>query len=272
MWAQAIARACAELTAVGVPSPEADARLLAQLVAGERVQGTPSPQELARYEELVAARARRVPLQHLEGTMYFRYLELEARPGVFIVRPETESVVEAALADIRALPDPLVADLCTGSGAIAISIATESNARVLAVERSADTFASAALNNARYGGLVSLVQGDALEELEEYAGRIDVVVSNPPYVAPWHELSPEVRQDPELALFGGGTDGLDLPRQLVARAHLLLRGGGILIMEHGDEQGEALRAAATECGFVDVTTGRDLAGRDRWLRARKERQ
>lgn len=271
MWAQAIARARAELAAAGVASPEADARSLAEFVAGSHPHGEISPAHLLRYEQLVAARARRVPLQHVEGRMYFRYLELEARPGVFIVRPETESVVEAALAEIRRIRDALVADLCTGSGAIAIAIATESDARVLAVERSAEAFASAVANNARYGNLVTLVQGDAREELEGYAGQIDVVVTNPPYVAPWHVLSPEVRQDPELALFGGGSDGLDLPRQLVARAHTLLRDGGILIMEHGDEQGRALRAAATACGFVDVTTGRDLAGRDRWLRARKER-
>ncbi|MEW6961135.1 peptide chain release factor N(5)-glutamine methyltransferase [Trueperella pyogenes] len=272
MWAQAIRRARDVLADAGVASPEADARSLAEFVCG-RVpfpHDDVAPADRERYDALVNGRARRVPLQHLEGRMYFRYLELESLPGVFIVRPETEQVVEAALSEIRQITDPLVADLCTGSGAIAISIATETNARVIAVELSAPAFACAARNNARYGSLVTLVHGDAREELGEYAGCFDVVVSNPPYVAPWHALSAEVRQDPDLALFGGGPDGLDIPHALVERAHLLLREGGILIMEHGDEQGAALRMRARECGFVDVSTGQDLTGRDRWLSARKE--
>lgn len=272
MWADAMRQARARLAAAGIASPDADARALAEFASGHRPHpgDAVTPAEQERYETAVAARVRRVPLQHIEGTMYFRYLELESVPGVFIVRPETESVVEAALAEIRAMVDPLVADLCTGSGAIAISIATESAARVLAVELSPTAFASAARNNARYGGLVTLVHGDARQELEEYVGRVDVVVSNPPYVAPWHELSAEVRQDPEMALYGGGPDGLDFPLALIERAYTLLAPGGILVMEHGDEQGLALRKAAQERGFAEVSTGRDLTGRDRWLRARKD--
>ncbi|QOR48205.1 peptide chain release factor N(5)-glutamine methyltransferase [Trueperella pecoris] len=272
MWADAIRRARERLADAGVASPDADARSLAQFVLGRRPVPNDAvvPADLERFEEAVRARAKRVPLQHIEATMYFRYLELESRPGVFVVRPETEMVVDAALAEIRGVDDALVVDLCTGSGAIAISIATETDARVIAVELSKEAFESAMHNNARYGSLVTLVQGDAREELDHYAGDVDLVVTNPPYVAPWHDLSPEVRQDPAMALFGGGEDGLELPIALVERAHQLLRPGGILIMEHGDEQGPALCRVAEERGFVEVSTGQDLTGRDRWLRARKD--
>ncbi|MCI6574529.1 MAG: peptide chain release factor N(5)-glutamine methyltransferase [Arcanobacterium sp.] len=226
------------------------------------------------FDTSIARRAAREPLQHILGVMYFRYLELESRPGVFIVRPETEMVAQAGIDAIAGIARPRVLDLCTGSGAIALAIATEvSSACVWAIEKSAQAFASAQRNNAKYGNVVTFLHGDALDaetllkqEIAE-AGRFDMVISNPPYVPLYHELSPEVRQDPEMALFGGGEAGLEFPLAVVERAARLLRGGGVLIMEHASEQAAPLCAAATAAGFVQVSTGTDLTGAPRFLRA-----
>lgn len=302
LWTAAIAFATRTLEAAGVPSPGVDARLIAEHVAGGPLVNAPleaTPEQQARMSALTIRRANREPLQHVLGVMWFRYLTLESRPGVFIVRPETEQVVEAAirllpqagspddaaapLASVAAglvLPDderaveagprrPVVVDMCTGSGAIAISMATETNARVYAVELDPAAFDLAAANIERCEAEVELRAGDARTEFEDLVGRVDMVVTNPPYVPPTHELGPEAGRDPDLAMFGGGPDGLDLPRLLVARALKLLAPGGILIMEHADEQGAALREAALTCGFVEVSTGADLAGRDRFLIAKR---
>ncbi len=274
-WAHAMSAARTRLADAGVASPDVDVRQLAEFVHGSPPRGVAeiNDADRAAFEDALAQREARVPLQHIVGTMYFRYLELESMPGVFVVRPETEMVVEAALTEITAITGenrtPVVVDLCTGSGAIAIAIATETTADVTAVELSDSAFSSAIRNNATYGNTVRLVHGDALTALEEMEGRVDVVVSNPPYVREDETLSPEVTQDPDMALFGGGTDGLDMPIRLLDRSYDLLRPGGILIMEHGDAQGAPLRAAATERGFTDIWTGQDLTARDRWLRARK---
>lgn len=272
MWSDRIAAAAQRLAAAGVASPLHDARQLAEFAAGSVPIGTDSPtsEEADAFDAAVARREAREPLQHVIGTMWFRYLTLVSRPGVFIVRPETEMVVEAGLAALKRMdkPAPVVVDLCTGSGAIAISIATEyPQARVFAVDLSVTAFEAASENNETYGNRVTLALGDARSEFEELTGGVDLVISNPPYVPPYHELSPEVLRDPAGALYGGGPDGLDIPHQLVERAFALLRPGGILVMEHADDQGEALRAAARN--FVNVGTGRDLAGRDRWLYAQK---
>lgn len=272
MWSGRIAAAAERLAAAGVASPLNDARELAEFVAGSVPVGTDSPttDEARAFDAAVERRAAREPLQHIIGTMWFRYLTLVSRPGVFIVRPETEMVVEAGLTALKGMdkPAPVVVDLCTGSGAIAISIATEyPQARVFAVELSEIAFEAASENNETYGNLVTLALGDARTEFEELLGNADLVICNPPYVPPHHELSAEVLRDPAGALYGGGPDGLDIPQQLVERAFALLRPGGILVMEHADDQGEALRAAAHR--FVNVGTGQDLAGRDRWLYAQK---
>lgn len=272
MWAKEIARATLNLRDAGVPSPENDARELVEFVVGSRpgALDEPTPEQVAEFDAAVSRRANREPLQHIIGAMWFRYLELTSKPGAFVVRPETEMVVEAGLTALREMDvtNPIVVDLCTGSGAIALSIATEmAGAQVYAVELSPDAFAVASENNARYNDVVTLVNDDARTSLDELAGRVDLVITNPPYVPRSHDLTPEVLADPHMALFGGGDDGLDLPRELIARAHTLLRPGGILIMEHSDDQGQALREAARD--FADVSTGQDLTGRDRWLYARR---
>ena len=287
---QAVAGAAAVLAEAGVPSPEVDARLLAEhllarslfLVPADAAfadlaaAGEDPARLLARYAELVDRRRRREPLQHITGEMAFRYLVLEAAPGAFIVRPETEIVAQAAVdaaAEVaRAGRAPVVVDLCTGSGAIALAVATEvPGAEVHAVELSADAYRVAARNAARLAPGVRLVHGDAATALPELAGAVDVVVSNPPYIPP--DAVPrevEVREhDPDLALYGGGADGLDVPRAVIAAAVRLLRPGGAFVMEHAEVQAGAVRAAVAAAGLVEVRTGRDLSDRDRYVTARR---
>ncbi len=273
-WSELVAAATATFQAADLDSPEVDARELAEVAGGERLhvllgsRSAPIPEQRAHFESMVAKRATRVPLQHVTGVMYFRYLELLSRPGCFIVRPETELVAEEAITALRASfsRPPLAVDLCTGSGAIALALATEvPEARVIGVELSDSAIDVARENNARYGSVVDLVQGDARTELANLVGQVDVVVTNPPYVPPTHDVSVEALCDPAFALWGGGVDGTDLPHELIARAAQLLRAGGILVMEHAEEQAEKLVQAALEAGFVQARTGYDYTGRPRWL-------
>ena len=268
------------LKAAGVASPEHDARELAEWILGTRLPLVDGADEAfaATYEEVVRRRAAREPLQRITGRMFFRSLELECRPGVFIVRPETEVVagvaIEAVLARERGgvAGGPLVVDLCTGSGAIAAAVAAEvPAARVIAVELADDAVVVAVAACERYApGRVRVVQADAAapSTLANLDGSVDVVVTNPPYVpAGALEDVETASYDPRLALFGGGEDGLDLPVALVRRAGALLRDGGLLVMEHDAGQGLALREAALAVGFREASTGQDLTGRDRFLRA-----
>jgi release factor glutamine methyltransferase len=287
----ALAQAQHRLLEAGVPSPASDAHLLAAHALGiprrdlarrvvlGYVLGTA---ESARLDELVGHRADRVPLQHLTGTAGFRNLELSVGPGVFVPRVETELTaglaIEAAIRWVDAGQDPLVVDLCSGSGAIALAVADEvPQARVVAVELDPDAVAWAARNVAhlKLGDRVELRAGDAVRAdshvLADLAGAVDVLVANPPYIPPDAEpTEPEVRDhDPALALYGGGDDGLATARGVIAAAARLLRPGGIFVMEHGDRQGEATRALVPAPAWSDVATHRDLAGRDRALIARR---
>ncbi|RPF25797.1 peptide chain release factor N(5)-glutamine methyltransferase [Georgenia muralis] len=281
---EAVRGAAALLAEAGVPSPEVDARLLAEHVLGralyllpagatfDRADGGPDLQ--ARFADLVERRRRREPLQHLTGAMAFRHLTLAAGPGAFVVRPETEVVAEAAIDALRRAGSavPVAVDLCTGSGAIALAVATEvPGALVHAVELSPAAVAVARRNVAALAPSVHLVEGDAATALPELDGSVDVVVANPPYIPPGAvPREVEVREhDPDLALYGGGADGLDTPRAVVARAARLLRPGGVLVMEHAEVQAAAVRDLVTGAGFVDVVTGTDLTGRDRYVTARR---
>ncbi|PYG00519.1 release factor glutamine methyltransferase [Georgenia satyanarayanai] len=274
-WREAVRGAAALLADAGVPSPDVDARLLAEhVLAGPLVTAErPGPDQLTDFAALVDRRRRREPLQHLTGEMFFRHLRLVSEPGAFVVRPETEMVAEEAITAARQLPAPRVVDLCTGSGAIALAVATEvPTAAVWAVELSPQALAVAARNVADLAPHVTLVPGDAATALPELDGTVDVVVSNPPYVPPDavpHD--PEVRDhDPDLALYGGGTDGLDVPRAVLLTAARLLRPGGTVVMEHAEVQAAAARAACVQTGaFSDVRTVRDLTGRDRMVVARR---
>lgn len=271
----ALREAAALLTAAGVPTPRVDAELLAAHLLGEstgRVKAlafTDAPVPPG-YAELVAERATRVPLQHLTGTAHFRYLELAVGPGVFVPRPETETVVQLAIDYARSLlgngrTGVKAVDLGTGSGAIAAALATEvPAAEVHAVELSPLALAWARRNLDPLG--VKLVQGDLRTALPEHDGTFDVVVSNPPYVpADAVPNEPEAAEhDPAMALYGGGRDGLELPLAAARTAARLLVPGGFFVMEHAEVQAERIAAllAAEPC-WSAVASHSDLNNRPR---------
>ena len=271
--ADAVREATAVLAAAGVPSPKVDAELLAGHLLGVgpgrlralALGDTPAP---AGYAELVAERAQRTPLQHITGVAHFRYLELAVGPGVFIPRPETESVVQLVidwLKDKAPSARPKIVDLGTGSGAIAGSIAHEvPNAEVHAVEFSEFAHAWAAKNLLPLG--VHLVRGDLRDALPEHNGSFDVVVSNPPYIpAEAVPNEPEVAlHDPPEALYGGGADGMELPTAAAATAARLLVPGGYFVMEHAEVQAGWIAAMLERSGlWSQVATHLDLNGRER---------
>lgn len=308
------------LRAAGVASPEVDARLLAEHLLGTSLvlsDAAPSGFE-ATYAGLVARRVQREPLQHIVGEMFFFGHRLIARPGVFIVRPETEVLAQvaieagqahlarsAALAQPEASPEGeirdvsgglvgelltdgeagwgeaaqegelVVVDLCTGSGALAIALAAAlPQAQVHAVDLNPQAVELAQDNAAAIvSGRVEVALADAtaVQTLAELDGRVNIVLSNPPYV-PAGEIEDKetLHHDPPLALFGGGEQGLEVPCAIIARAATLLAPGGELFMEHDPRQSAALRETATELG-LEVRTEQDLTGRDRYLHARKPR-
>lgn len=275
--AQVLTRATAALAQV--PSPRVDAELLAAhllhggsraelqraLLMGERL----TPAQVAEYEVLVARRARREPLQYITGRAPFYRLELSVGPGVFVPRPETELLVEEALKVLSARADATpggsrVVDLCTGSGAIAAAIKSElPAAQVFAVELSEDAIPYARKNLEPLG--VHLVQGDALTALTELVGTFDAVLSNPPYIPPANvPADPEAAlHDPDMALYGGGADGMQMPAAIAARAYELLTPGGFFMMEHDDTQEEAVAELLARVGFERCYPVRDLNGRPR---------
>ncbi len=264
------------LARAGIQSPEVDAELLIGHVLGvsrgqvqaKSVTDAPiSEADAAAVADAIERRARREPLQHITGVAAFRSLELAVGPGVFVPRPETEFVAQLAIDTLRAIPgDAVAVDLGTGSGAIALALATEvPTASVHAVENSPRAFVWTKQNfrsvNASNARLVFADLADALPELD---GTVDVVVSNPPYI-PLGAIprDPEVRlYDPEHALYGGD-DGLDVVHQVSATGRRLLHTGGTLVIEHGEEQGPAIRELLTADGWRAVATHRDLLGRDR---------
>ncbi|WP_344795985.1 peptide chain release factor N(5)-glutamine methyltransferase [Frondihabitans peucedani] len=264
------------LEAASVPSPGVDAELLLAHVLGRSrgevaVQaitgGTVSASEADSFRALVARRAAREPLQHLTGLAPFRSLELHVGPGVFVPRPETEGVAQLAIDALsaRAEPEPVAVDLGTGSGALALALATEvPRSRVYAVELSPEAAVWTRRNIASTGARVTLVEGDLGTALPELDGTVSVVVSNPPYIpVGMVPRDPEVRlHDPELALFGGA-DGLDVVRSLSQRALRLLVPGGTLVIEHGEEQGPAIRELLGGDGWRGAATHQDLTRRDR---------
>jgi release factor glutamine methyltransferase len=231
----------------------------------------------ARYLALLARRERREPVAYLLGRREFWSLSLAVSPDVLIPRPETETLVEAALALLRAgRPDPTILELCTGSGAIAIALARElPAARLLATDVSARALITAAENARAHGvaGRIRFLRGDLWRALngDLGPGAADLVVANPPYVrqAELAGLMPEVRWEPRLAL-DGGMDGLAVVREIVQGAPARLAPGAHLALEIGADQGEAVRALlASHPALECVRVLPDLAGRDRVALARR---
>lgn len=281
----AIALARRRLAAAGVSSPAADAvTLVARVLAVEvgeveraRILGhSLATAQASQFAQLVARRCTREPLQYIVGRAGFRRLELEVGPGVFVPRPETEIVAGLVIDHLRGADlgrTPLVIDLCTGSGAIALAVKDEIPcARVEAVEESAQALAWARRNVEATQLDVRLHEHDAGEACRNLDNTVDVVVSNPPYIPPnARPVDVEVAEfDPHKALYGGGEDGLLLPRRIIERAAALLRPGGLFVMEHAEVQGEVLLdLLGTDARWNEVADHPDLTGRARAIAARR---
>ncbi|MBD7957111.1 peptide chain release factor N(5)-glutamine methyltransferase [Microbacterium sp. Sa4CUA7] len=265
------------LQRAGVTSPDVDAELLlahvldigrgelhAALIRGDVMADVAA----SEYADLLARRAAREPLQHLTGLAPFRHLELRVGPGVFVPRPETETVAQIAIDALAAAaaPEPVAVDLGTGSGALALALATEvPHARVYAAENSVDAFVWAKENFRRVGAPNARIAFiDLAEAFPELDGTVSVVVSNPPYVPDAAiPRDPEVRDwDPPAALYGGA-DGLDVVRVISGVAARLLHPGGTLVLEHGEWQGAPIRDLLAADGWRAAATHQDLTLRDR---------
>jgi release factor glutamine methyltransferase len=270
------------LARAGVASPRVDAELLLAHVLGVprgRLTVAPAPgaDQRGDFHRLVERRAAREPLQHLVCTAAFRHLELAVGPGVFIPRPETELLVDAAAAVLTSVESAVVVDLCAGSGALGLAIHQEfPSSRVIAVERSEGALAWLRRNVASCAsdGRCSVVAGDVSDgalvhhrELADVVGAVDVVVSNPPYVPSTAAIDAEVAHDPSDAVFAG-IDGLALMPSVFALAGRLLRPGGLFVVEHSDGHGREVVELARSSGEWQSVSGHvDLAGRDRFVTA-----
>lgn len=273
---QLLDRATATLEAGGVASARHDAEALLSHVTGVPralllVMARPDAVQDRIFAEMIAARARRVPLQHITGTAAFRYVDVEVGPGVFVPRPETELLAGWAVESALAVTDraPVVVELCAGSGAISLSLVHEvPGVQVHAVELDEPAYGWAVRNLDGTG--VDLRLGDMTDAFGDLDGTVDVVVANPPYIPldAWESVAPEARDhDPALALWSGD-DGLDAMRVVEQVAWRLLRSGGVVGAEHADAQGDS--APAVFAGrWSQVRDHLDLAERPRYVTARR---
>lgn len=272
------------LADAGVASPQHDARELLAWVLGVQRRDLHNHRSLdsqssRAFHDAVRRRAAREPLQHITGRAPFRHLDLDVEPGVFVPRPETEVVVEAVLAELAHAVDagvahPVVVDLGTGSGAIAVAVATEfPAARVFACEKSPVAAACATRNAARYHAAVDVRLGDMNDAVDDLAGTVHVVVANPPYIPLEGEdrpVQPEViDHEPPEALWSGA-HGLDAIRVVCEVGSRLLVETGLAVCEHHESQGTSAPRLWVEAGWwADVVDHPDLTGRARFLTARR---
>jgi release factor glutamine methyltransferase len=225
------------------------------------------------FAKLVSRRAAYEPLQYLTGIAYFRHLEIEVGPGVLVPRPESELLVDAVLTHITNLEKVVtgeisVIDLGSGSGALALAIATEApRSRVIAVEKSPEALEWLKKNVSKISENVRVVQGDVTDVLPGV--KCDIVIANPPYIPNQQTLPRDVAEhEPHIALFGGET-GLEIPQQFIGAAARLLKRGGVLAIEHTEDQGAAIDALLSR-EFIDIALHEDLTGRPRWTSAVKK--
>ena len=276
---EALELATDKFSAAGVLSPSVDAELLGCFILEATrseltllaITGESFPENrLADFLEAVKRREKREPIQHITGLAPFRYLELEVGPGVFIPRPETEQLVDLAIQKIESIQNPVIVDLCSGSGAISIALNTEvAGSRVYSVELSKDAFAFLTRNYQRYGLDPKALRHENLTTaLEELKAGVDLVVSNPPYIPDSAvPIDLEVQlHDPAVALYGG-EDGLDVIRLISTRAWYLLRPGGHLVLEHANTQASAIGELLLTQGWHEVVSASDLTGKDRMISA-----
>ena len=276
---EALELATDKFSAAGVLSPSVDAELLGCFILEASrseltllaIAGESFPEnKLSEFLEAVQRREKREPLQHITGLAPFRHLELEVGPGVFIPRPETEQLVDLAMQKLESIQNPVIVDLCSGSGAISIALNTEVAAStVYSVELSEDAFSFLTRNYQRYGLDPNALRNENLTTaLEELEAGVDLVVSNPPYIPDAAvPIDLEVQlHDPALALYGG-EDGLDVIRQISTRAWYLLRPGGHLVLEHAHTQAPAIGELLLTQGWQEVVSASDLTGKDRMISA-----
>jgi release factor glutamine methyltransferase len=271
------------LAAAGVASARHDAESLLAWVLGVARSQVAAVTTLdldarAAYRQAIGRRARREPLQHITGTAAFRYLDLEVGPGVFVPRPETEVMTGVAVDELRALAArgadvPVAVDLCTGSGAIALALATEvPGTAVTAVEVSEPAYAYAVRNAAAIAPSVDIRLGDIASAVDDLSGTVHVVTANPPYIPldAYESVEAEARDhDPAVALWSG-PDGLDAIRIVAEVAARLLVDGGLLVCEHADVQGDIAPAVfVAHPGWREVRDNRDLSDRPRFVSARR---
>jgi release factor glutamine methyltransferase len=272
------------LAKAGIDSPRTDAELLAAHVLGIERGRLPlvplvDPPVIEALRQLVRRRATREPLQHLTGVAYMSGIEVEVGPGVFVPRPETELLLAWAVAETAAVSAPVVVDLCTGSGVLALAYAhARPDAVVYAVDADSTALAwarrNADLRRAAGDTPIRLYSGDVTDPglFADLDGTVDLVLCNPPYV-PWGTpVPPEVsRHDPARAVFAGN-DGLDVLRHVVNCAARLLKLGGLVAVEHDDSHGESVPALLrTRRVLSDITDHLDLAGRPRFATASRAR-
>jgi release factor glutamine methyltransferase len=272
--AEVLRRASDYLDRHGVESPRATAEALLMMVLGTdragvyaRTRGLDT-REARTFGRALCQRCAGTPLQHLTGEQAFRRISLEVRPGVFVPRPETEVLVGFALAEIETVSSPVVVDVGTGTGAVALSVKHERpDATVFATDLSAEAVDLARANASRLRLDVTVLEGELLDPLPEgLVGRVDAVLSNPPYIDPdlYDDLPVEVRADPELALLGG----VELVDRLATEAARWLRPAGLLALEIGEAQGAEL-VRRLDGRFGDLRVEPDLSGRDRVLLGRR---
>ena len=272
--AEVVRRAAAYLERHGVESPVPTAERLLSHVLGTDRTGMYASEGLTSQEAKLFGRAlcRRCvgePLQHMTGEQGFRRLTIGVRPGVFVPRPETEVLVQAALEGLSETKTPAVVDVATGSGAVALAIKDERpDATVYAIDLSPEAVALTRENAATLGLEVTVFEGDMLEPVPgSIRGELDAVVCNPPYVAleARDSLPKDVRAEPELAVFGG----LDIYERLFEQAFASLRPGGLVAVEIEESRAEAVSKAAEQEGFEELSVRQDLTGRDRVVSGRR---
>lgn len=267
------------LRAAGIDTARSDAEWLAAAALGERRSSmllrldAPATDGFSEHlGEMVSRRAKREPLAYVIGSCEFRGIELEVGPGVLVPRPETEITTQRAIARARAHQGrPTVVDVGTGCGAIALALAAEiPEARIFATETAAPARGWALRNLARTGLRCTLLPGSLLTPLHPaLGGCVDLVVSNPPYIAEpdWERLEPEVRFEPRDAVIAGPT-GLEVIQDLLDEVRMWITPGGWLVLEVGDSQAFVVSDLLEAAGYADVTVTQDLAGRDRVVEGR----
>lgn len=280
LYSAALSKAKKELTEAGVQSAEADAHwlichaanisrgeLLAQLSLGSEMDAATQAAFIASLQRRVS----REPLQHITGTAAFLDFEVKVGPGVFIPRPETELLVEVGLERIQPCESPVVLEVGSGSGVIPIAIArSRPDAQIIAIEASEQALPYLKQNLEALAPRVELRVGSFPDQAFDLLGKVDLLISNPPYIPRAAvPLEPEVYlHDPELALYSGD-DGLDVIRDLVTLGFDLLVSGGAIAIEHADSQSDAVVELLLAQGYKDVVAHKDLTGRFRHVSARK---